>query len=78
MSISQEQPPWSERPFIEYVEEVDRLCQDIYGIDSSDCGLDDLDLLASEQEDGETPENLVLWKGEKYGLTSKKEWSALR
>lgn len=64
--------------FIDYIEEVDRLCHDLYGIDSTDCGLDDLDLLAASQEEGIYPESLVLWKGEKYNLTLLTEARAYR
>ena len=32
------------------------------------------DRIAHAQEDGDTPEDLALWFGEKYGLRLKAEW----
>ena len=48
--------PWAERPFIEFMCEVDRLLHEQYGITS-----DDLDAVAAAQEAGETPQEHVDW-----------------
>ena len=55
--------PWSERPFVEYMCEVDRLLHERYGLD-----VEDLDAVASAQEDGESPEEHVEWLADHYGL----------
>ena len=55
--------PWTERPFIEYMCEVDRLLHERYGIAS-----EDLDAVAAAQEAGESPEAHVEWLAEHYGL----------
>lgn len=52
-----------DRPFIEYLCEVDRLLHDQYGITA-----DDLDVVAAAQEAGETPEEHVAWLAEHYDL----------
>ena len=54
---------WGDRPFIEYLCEVDRLLHDQYGITA-----DDLDAVAAAQEAGETPEEHVAWLAEHYDL----------
>ena len=54
---------WGDRPFIEYLCEVDRLLHELYGITA-----DDLDAVAAAQEDGETPEEHVAWLAELYEL----------
>jgi hypothetical protein len=64
--------------FIEYIEDVERLCRELYGIDSADLGLDDPDLLASSQKEGAAPEELVRWKGERYNLILLREARAYR
>lgn len=61
--ISNAPPDWGDRPFIEYLCEVDRLLHDQYGITA-----DDLDAVAAAQEAGETPEEHVAWLAEHYGL----------
>ena len=54
---------WANRPFIEFLCEVDRLLHELYGITS-----EDLDAIAVAQEAGETPEEYVEWLAEHYGL----------
>ena len=54
---------WSDRPFIEYMCEVDRLLHEQYGITA-----EDLDAVAAAQEAGETPEEHVAWLAEHYDL----------
>ena len=54
---------WGNRPFIEFLCEVDRLLHERYGITA-----DDLDAVAAAQEDGETPEEHVAWLAEHYDL----------
>ena len=62
-SASPEPVPWAERPFVEYMCEVDRLLHERYGVES-----EDLDAVAAAQEDGESPEAHVEWLAEHYGL----------
>ena len=52
---------WSERPFIDYLCEVDRLLHGQYGIES-----EDLDAVAAAQEAGDTPQEHVDWIAEHY------------
>lgn len=54
---------WSDRPFVEYMCEVDRLLHEQYGITA-----EDLDGVAAAQEAGDTPEEHVEWLVEHYGL----------
>lgn len=54
---------WSDRPFIEYLCEVDRLLHERYGIESVD-----LEAVAAGQEAGETPQEHVVWIAERYDL----------
>lgn len=54
---------WGNRPFIEFLCEVDRLLHERYGITA-----DDLDAVAVAQEAGETPEEHVAWLVERYDL----------
>lgn len=54
---------WSERPFIDYLCEVDRLLHEQYGITS-----EDLDAGAAAQEAGDTPQEHVDWIAEHYDL----------
>lgn len=56
--------PWAERPFIEYLCEVDRLLDERYGI-----GSDNLAAVAAAQEAGESPEEHIEWLAEHYGLS---------
>ena len=50
---------WSQRPFIDYLCEVDWLLHEQYGIDS-----DNLDAVASAQEAGDSPQEHVDWIAE--------------
>ena len=61
--VDTEPPAWCERPFVEYMCEVDRLLHEQYGIAS-----DDLDAVAAAQEAGETPQEHVDWIAEHYDL----------
>lgn len=54
---------WPDRPFVEYMCEVDRLLHERYGITS-----EDLDIVAAAQEAGDTPEEHIEWLAEHYGL----------
>lgn len=54
---------WSDRPFVEYMCEVDRLLHERYGITA-----EDLDAVAAAQEAGDTPDEHVDWLAEHYGL----------
>lgn len=54
---------WSDRPFIDYLCEVDRLLHERYGIESVD-----LDAVAAAQEAGETPQEHVELIAERYDL----------
>ena len=54
---------WSERPFIDYLCEVDRLLYGQFGIES-----EDLDAVAAAQEAGESPQEHVDWIAEHYQL----------
>ena len=54
---------WSERPFVEYMCEVDRLLHEQYGITA-----DDLDAVAAAQEAGDSPQEHVDWIAEHYHL----------
>lgn len=61
--ISPVSADWAERPFVEYVSEVDRLLYARYGITA-----DDLDGVAAAQEAGDSPEVYVAWLAEHYDL----------
>ena len=54
---------WSDCPFIEYLNEVDRLLYERYGIESVD-----LDAAAAAQEAGESPQEHAGWIAERYDL----------
>ena len=54
---------WGNRPFIEFLCEVDRLLHERYGITA-----DDLDAVAAAQEAGDTPQEHVDWIAEHYQL----------
>lgn len=54
---------WGNRPFVEYMCEVDRLLHEQYGITA-----DDLDGVAAAQEAGNSPEEYVAWMAEHYDL----------
>jgi hypothetical protein len=55
-------------PFIEYWKAVDAAMLKFFGIDTSDAGID-ADLIASAQEECQTPEDFARWYGDKYDLT---------
>ena len=55
-------------PFIDYWCAVDEAMLKLFAIDTTDAGIEP-DLIASAQEEGQTPEDFALWFGEKYGLT---------
>ena len=59
------QPCWSERAFIDYLCEVDRLLYGQYGITTDDT---DLAMVAAAQEAGDTPAEHVAWIAEHYDL----------
>ena len=63
MSTSTVPTEWVDRPFIEFLCEVDRLLHERYGITAAD-----LDAVAAAQEAGETPEEHVAWVAERYEL----------
>ena len=54
---------WGDRPFIDFVCEVDRLLHELYGITA-----EDLDAVAAAQEAGDTPQEHVDWIAEHYQL----------
>ena len=62
-STSSAQADWGNRPFIEFLCEVDRLLHEQYGIESVD-----LDAVAAAQEAGETPQEHADWIAERYDL----------
>lgn len=56
-----------ETPFIEYWEAVDAAMLKFFGIDTLDAGIDE-SLIASAQEECQTPEDFAQWCGNKYDL----------
>ena len=63
--------------FIDYWDAVDAALKKHFGIDTGDAGIEP-DLIASAQEECQTPEDFALWYGEKYGLTLKSEFDGWR
>ena len=63
-------------PFIEYWEAVDAAMLKFFGIDTSDAGID-ASLIASAQEECQTPEDCARWYGDKYDLTYQDDHAAL-
>lgn len=63
------------QPFIDYWNAVDEAMRELFGIDTADAGIEP-DLIASAQEEGQSPESFALWFGEKYGLTTLSEYRA--
>ena len=55
--------PWAERPFLEYMCEVDRLLYEQYGIESVD-----LEAVAVAQEASDSPQEHVDWIAEHFNL----------
>jgi hypothetical protein len=58
----------TEQSFIDYWDALDDALMRLYGIHTGDTGLEP-DIIAGAQEQGDTPEDLALAHGEKYGLT---------
>ena len=54
---------WPDRPFVEYMCEVDRLLHERYGITA-----EDLDAVAAAQEAGDSPQEHVDWIAEHHQL----------
>ena len=65
MNATTHEVPWCERPFIEFMCEVDRLLYGQYGFESKD-----LDAVAAAQEVGESPQEHVDWIAEHFNLES--------
>ena len=63
-------------PFIDYWDAVDAAMLKLFAIDTGDAGIE-ADLIASAQEEGQTPEDFALWFGEKYGLKTAAELKAV-
>ncbi len=55
-------------PFIEYWKAVDAAMLKFFGIDTTDAGINE-SLIASAQEECQTPEDFARWYGDKRGLT---------
>jgi len=73
MTFTDQETDWGDVPFIDYMNACDDLLDLTYGIGSSDCT--DGDMLATAQEDGDTPQQFVDYIGEKYGLTKAKDFT---
>ena len=56
---------WMERPYIDYLSEVDRLLYEQYGITTDDAGME---IVAASQEAGDTPQQVVEWYAAHYEL----------
>ncbi len=65
------------QPFIDYWNAVDAAMKKLFGIDTGDAGIS-AELIASAQDEGDTPEDFALWWGEKYGLTLLSEFGGWR
>ena len=61
--VEVEPSAWSERPFVDYMCEVDRLLHEQFGVTA-----DDLDAVAAAQEAGDSPQEHVDWIAEHYDL----------
>lgn len=59
---------WCKRPFIDFLDAVDDLLAQTYGITSWDTNMD---MIASSHEAGETPALCAKQIGEQYDLTEK-------
>jgi hypothetical protein len=70
--MTDDQEPQS---FMDYWTAVDAAMMTLFGIDTSDAGIEP-DRLAGAQEEGQTPEDFALWFGEKYGLKMQSEFRA--
>jgi len=60
-------------PFIDYWDAVDEAMLKFFGIDTRDAGIEP-DLIASAQEECQTPEEFARWYGDKYDLTYIDGW----
>lgn len=56
---------WNERPFIDYLNAVDRILERLYGVTSRDTGME---MIASAQEALMTPRDCAEEIGQKYDL----------
>ena len=61
--VEAEPSAWCERPFVDYMCEVDRLLHEQFGVTAAD-----LDAVAAAQEAGESPQEHVDWTAEHYDL----------
>jgi hypothetical protein len=57
---------WQEEPFMEFLNAVDRLLEERYGVTSNDTGME---AVAGGQESGWSPEDTAAWLAEHYELT---------
>jgi len=64
------------KSFIEYWEAIDAAMLKFFGIDTSDAGIDAA-LIASAQEECQTPQDFARWYGDKYDLIYLDDWNAL-
>jgi hypothetical protein len=64
-------------PFIEYWNAVDAALLKFFGIDTADAGID-ADLIASAQDEGESPEDFAHWYGKKHDLTYLDDWKTMQ
>ncbi len=63
-------------PFMDYWQAVDAAMLKYFGIDTSDAGIEP-DLIASAQEECQTPEDFARWYGDKHDLTYLDDCKAL-
>jgi hypothetical protein len=61
--------------FMDYWNEVDAALMQLFGIDTSDAGIEP-DEMAGALEEAQPPVDFALWFGEKYGLTTLSEFKA--
>lgn len=77
---NEEPSPWkrTELPLacLAWVKEVDRIMLEEFGIDLSDAGADQADVLRYWKYD-KSPADFVDWFGEKYDLITRDQWDAL-
>lgn len=66
----------TDQSFIEYWEAVDAAMLRFFGIDTSEAGIDEA-LIASAQEECQTPEDFARWYGTKYDLEFLNDWKAV-
>ena len=72
-SMNREEP----ESFMDYWNAVDAALMNLFGIDTSDAGIEP-DVLAGAQEEGQTAEDFALWFGAKYGLTPLSKFEATK